>query len=185
MIRKQLHTKQEAGRLGGLATLARHGSDHFRKIGKKGAAVFWQRYHLAPAGTSGWAIVNRQTNEVKATLGSLPFVLLLVVLFLPSMACAFAAWQPYAAMKAPYPTVSPAASLAMDPQPGAAAAARSSCTVTAEALNLRAGPGTAYPVLTWLYAGQVLTVLQAGAWLQVQTDGGLTGYVNSNYCKGR
>ncbi|MFZ5910402.1 MAG: SH3 domain-containing protein [Chloroflexota bacterium] len=105
-------------------------------------------------------------------------------LSLPSMACAFAAWQPYAAMKAPLPTVSPAPSMTMDPQP-AAAAARSSCTVTAESLNLRAGPGTAYPVLTWLSAGQVLTVLEAGPWLEVQTAGGLTGYVNSNYCKGQ
>jgi hypothetical protein len=60
------HTKQSAGKLGGLATLARHGPDHMRAIGKRGAAAFWQRYTLRPAGTSQFAITDRETNKVIA-----------------------------------------------------------------------------------------------------------------------
>lgn len=58
------HTKQSAGSLGGQATLARHGREHMQDIGRRGAAAFWQRYHLAPAGTSGFAIVSRETNRI-------------------------------------------------------------------------------------------------------------------------
>jgi general stress protein YciG len=60
------NNKQQAGRKGGLATFARHGPDHMRTIGKRGAATFWKRYSLKPAGTSQFAIVNRGTNEVIA-----------------------------------------------------------------------------------------------------------------------
>ncbi len=60
------HTKQSAGSLGGRATLARYGREHMQAIGRHGAAAFWQRYHLAPAGTSGFAIVSRETNRIIA-----------------------------------------------------------------------------------------------------------------------
>ena len=60
------HTKQSAGQKGGLATLARHGPEYMRKIGKRGAASFWKRYSLRPVGTSQFAITNRETNEVIA-----------------------------------------------------------------------------------------------------------------------
>lgn len=59
-------TKQKAGRLGGLATLAKHGRAYFSTIGKKGAAVLWRRYQLTPAGLRGWALVDRETGKVKA-----------------------------------------------------------------------------------------------------------------------
>ena len=60
------HTKRQAGRKGGLATVARHGPDHMRQIGKRGARAFWNRYTLRPAGLSDFAIVRRETNEVIA-----------------------------------------------------------------------------------------------------------------------
>ncbi len=60
------HNKKQAGRKGGLATLARYGPDHMRTIGKRGAATFWKRYSLKPAGTSQFAIVKRDTSEVIA-----------------------------------------------------------------------------------------------------------------------
>lgn len=66
------HTKRTAGALGGRATVAKHGSAHMQKIGKRGAAVTWQRYHLAPIGQSGWAMVNRVTNEVKTFVNYIP-----------------------------------------------------------------------------------------------------------------
>lgn len=58
------NTKQQAGRKGGLTTLARHGPEHMRRIGQRGAAVFWKLYTTRPAGTSDFAIVKRETGEV-------------------------------------------------------------------------------------------------------------------------
>jgi general stress protein YciG len=66
------HTKQTAGRMGGLATFARHGPDHMRTIGKRGAATFWKRYTMQPAGLSDFAIVKRKTNEVVAFTSGRP-----------------------------------------------------------------------------------------------------------------
>jgi len=57
--------KVSAGRRGGLATLARHGVEHFKKIGARGATVFHSRYKLVPVGQDDFAIVNRSTGEVK------------------------------------------------------------------------------------------------------------------------
>ena len=47
-----------------------------------------------------------------------------------------------------------------------------------EALNLRSGPGTSYPVIDWLEAGQILTILEPGQWAKVRTTGGAVGYVS-------
>jgi hypothetical protein len=65
--------RSDAGRRGGLVTLARHGVHHFRVIGVKGAKVFHLRYRLTPVGQDDFAIVNRKTNEVKAFLSGMPF----------------------------------------------------------------------------------------------------------------
>ncbi|HEY3311204.1 MAG TPA: hypothetical protein VGK00_06140 [Anaerolineales bacterium] len=67
------HTKQSAGQKGGRKTLENHGAEHFRQIGRKGAAVTWQRYRLDPVGTSDFALVDRQTGEVKAFLSGRSF----------------------------------------------------------------------------------------------------------------
>src|SRR5919107_1450075 len=53
------HTKRTAGALGGRATVAKHGRGHMQQIGKRGAAVTWQRYQLSPIGQSGWEMVDR------------------------------------------------------------------------------------------------------------------------------
>lgn len=58
--------RREWGRRGGRATVAKHGRGHMQAIGKRGAAVFWERYTLRPAGTSDFAITNRKTGEVIA-----------------------------------------------------------------------------------------------------------------------
>ncbi len=59
-------TKRAAGRLGGLATLAKHGPEHMRTIGRRGAATFWKRYHLAPVDIAAFAIVERATGRAVA-----------------------------------------------------------------------------------------------------------------------
>ena len=56
-------TKVDAGRLGGLTTVALHGHSHMRTIGRRGAEVFWQRYTLRPVNVSAWAIVDRTTGQ--------------------------------------------------------------------------------------------------------------------------
>lgn len=65
-MKNKKHTKQTAGRKGGLRTLARHGPEHMRRIGQRGAARFWELYTTRPAGTSDFAIVKRDTGEVIA-----------------------------------------------------------------------------------------------------------------------
>jgi hypothetical protein len=62
-----------AGRRGGLATLAKHGLEHFREIGKKGARAFWLKYELLPVGLSQFAIVRRDSCEIVAYLDGKPF----------------------------------------------------------------------------------------------------------------
>lgn len=62
-------TKQDAGKLGGLATARKYGKPYMAAIGKRGAAVLWERYTLHPRGLSGWALVDRKTGEIKATIG--------------------------------------------------------------------------------------------------------------------
>lgn len=55
------------------------------------------------------------------------------------------------------------------------------CTVVADVLNLRSGPGTSWPVLSQLGRGQVLEVIGTeGEWVKV----GLEGYVSRTYVSG-
>ena len=60
---KQKLTKAQAGRLGGLATKARHGRAHFQAAGRKGAATFHQRYRLVPIGLNNFRIEHRDTGR--------------------------------------------------------------------------------------------------------------------------
>jgi hypothetical protein len=72
-IYHKMNTKSEAGRLGGIATRDRYGSEHFRKIGKRGAQTTWTRYKLVPVAQDNFAMVHRKTGEVKAFLNGVPF----------------------------------------------------------------------------------------------------------------
>ena len=58
--------RREYGRRGGMATYSKHGRDHMQKIGRRGAAVFWKRYTMRPLGTSDFAIIERETDQVIA-----------------------------------------------------------------------------------------------------------------------
>lgn len=66
-------TKAQAGQLGGQSTLAKHGNAFFQRIGKAGARVTWSRYRLIPTGLQDFAMVNKQTGEVKAFLSGRPW----------------------------------------------------------------------------------------------------------------
>lgn len=50
-------------------------------------------------------------------------------------------------------------------------------------VNLRSCAGLACGVSSVLTEGQPLTLLQPGRWAQVRTGAGLTGYINSKFCK--
>ena len=64
----------------------------------------------------------------------------------------------------------------------------SRCTVDTGAaqgrLNLRACGSTSCGVIFVLDEGDRLTILAAGDWLNVQTETGAAGYINSSYCRG-
>lgn len=66
MTNEQRENKRRAGSLGGRATVARYGPDYMREIGKRGAATLWARYALLPWQVAAWAIVDRETNQVKS-----------------------------------------------------------------------------------------------------------------------
>jgi Membrane proteins related to metalloendopeptidases len=62
------------------------------------------------------------------------------------------------------------------------AKATSQVTVTASVLNVRAGPGTHYAIITKVPRNTRLTVQkQQGSWLAVRLPNGLTGWVSNQY----
>ena len=70
---KNLSKKRAAaGRLGGNATKQKHGREHYSRIGKLGAHTTRTRYRLEPIGQSGFAMVHRETGEVRAFVNYIP-----------------------------------------------------------------------------------------------------------------
>lgn len=57
--------------------------------------------------------------------------------------------------------------------------------VDAGTVNLRSCAGTSCNVLDILTEGERLQVIAAGAWMKVTTEDGVTGWLNSKYCKGK
>jgi uncharacterized protein YgiM (DUF1202 family) len=115
-------------------------------------------------------------------------VLPLVVFVIVLTGCALPSAQPYAALYQPpnpQPTLQPTQILQPAQEATGSPTTRAACEVSAlYALNLRSAPGTSYGVIGVLSAGDVLTMTgnQRGAWWEVVTADGVTGWVNSNYC---
>ena len=57
-------TKQDAGKLGGLATFKKYGREHMSNIGTNGATTTWTRYSKKPYGLTQYALVERATNKI-------------------------------------------------------------------------------------------------------------------------
>ena len=55
--------------------------------------------------------------------------------------------------------------------------------VEAGIVNLRSCAGTACEVIRVLTEGESLNIVKAGLWVNVKTNDGLTGWLNSRYCK--
>jgi len=53
------------------------------------------------------------------------------------------------------------------------------------AVFLRTCAGTDCAVLDTMTEGERLTILTAGLWAKVTTEDGVTGWLNSKYCKGK
>jgi uncharacterized protein YgiM (DUF1202 family) len=96
--------------------------------------------------------------------------------------CDLATYQPLAALQAAPAGASATATAAIT-----ATATAAACVVNTSALNLRAGPGLTYSVIAWPIAREILTLTgrTSGAWAEVRTAQNITGWVNSNYCKGK
>ena len=112
-------------------------------------------------------------------------VLFVIVIGIALSGCELA--QPYAALSyqpSPQPTQQPTATAT---QPATATATAAACVVDTTALNLRAGPGLSYGVKAWALAREILTLTgkARGAWAEVRTAQNITGWINSNYCKGK
>lgn len=52
-------------------------------------------------------------------------------------------------------------------------------------VNLRTCAGTSCGVLKVLTEGERLQIIAAGTWMNVTTESGVTGWLNSKYCKGK
>lgn len=64
--------KAQAGRLGGLKTVQRYGKHYMKQLGVWGAHVTHSRYRLEPVDLNDFAMVNKETNQVKAFLSGKP-----------------------------------------------------------------------------------------------------------------
>lgn len=120
--------------------------------------------------------------------GKQKLILLLAqaMLFFLSLACSLTAVRPSSgnllAENSTQPQQRATATVASKPTI-TATSTRSSCSVTAENLNLRTGPGVGYAIKASLPAGTTLSPLPspgADGWLWVQV-GGQSGYVNSKF----
>ena len=60
--------KAAAGSLGGKQTVKKYGKRYMRRLAKWGAHRMHSIYQLTPAGTSDFALVHRETGEVKGFL---------------------------------------------------------------------------------------------------------------------
>ena len=63
-----------AGSKGGKRTVKKYGKRYMRRLGRWGAHVMHSKYDLRPEGTSDFALVNKQTGEVKAFLSGKPVI---------------------------------------------------------------------------------------------------------------
>ena len=59
-------TRKEAGALGGRKTFERFGRDYMRQIGARGAETLWRRYRLTPFQLNKFALIDRESGELRA-----------------------------------------------------------------------------------------------------------------------
>ena len=84
-----------------------------------------------------------------------------------------------------YVVVSPPATVAVAPPSGMVAplqSAQGSCVVIASALNVRNGPGMAYPIVTVVKQGDILDLRgRTGSWIFVRLPNGNVGWVDGQF----
>jgi hypothetical protein len=64
--------RREAGSKGGRKTVKRYGLRYMRRLGKWGAHRMHATYRLEPVNLNDFALVHRETGEVKAYLSGKP-----------------------------------------------------------------------------------------------------------------
>lgn len=121
-------------------------------------------------------MVDRDTMNKK--------IILFILFALFSLACTLTN-----ALPRPGSMTEPTEAHTPSPHPtGTSTTAAQVCTVTAEHLNLRSGPGLTWGAIAILNNGETVTILsepaQGSNWINVQA-GGMNGWINSYYCKGK
>jgi hypothetical protein len=125
-----------------------------------------------------------QDRETAAVTASLP----------PPTNTLAAASQPGATAAEPEPTVEMEAEAAEAPEPTdqplpeatEETLSESRAVVTNDRLNIRSGPGTAYPIIGALQQGDKVAVTgrnKASTWLEIRTDDGTEGWVYADYTR--
>jgi general stress protein YciG len=181
--------KQNAGRLGGLATVAKHGKEHMRTIGRRGAATTWRRYSIMPVDTSGYALVEKATGKIRA-IWCTPWIVLCLALTLTLTSCA--AWgfapvatstpTPAAAPSAPEPTRTAGTARKMSPMGHILTPTPARCIVSTGyqtgTVNVRGGPGMDYQVVDVVTEGQELPLIgeTVNGWQRVTTPALVDGW---------
>lgn len=115
-------------------------------------------------------LTNRMTQQAALALCALVFWYLMT-------SCTPLAMYQDPATPRPAATVTPIGVKSPTPSP-----APTVCIVTG-LLNLRIQPNTQGVVIRVLSAGERLTVIERGAWLQVTDSRGNHGHVNARYCE--
>jgi hypothetical protein len=194
-------TKQKAGKLGGLATVAKHGKDHMSAIGRRGAATTWKRYAIQPVDSSGYALVERATGKIRAIWCTPWIVLCLALLSLSLTGCADWGFIPLTSTT-PTPPALATSSPTGQPTETAKAAGKMSTNVNISptpparcivstgydsgTVNVRSGPGMAYQVVDVVQEGQELPLFgqPADGWQRVTTPALVDGWFYiSKWCK--
>ena len=106
--------------------------------------------------------------------------MLLILLLLPSLACYISNTTQTAI--APTEAIQPAPVVYI---PLPTNTRQPTCIITAQKLNMRSNPDSS--VIAWLYQGDLVTVLgeTRGKWIRVRAADNVTGWIHSNYCKGK
>jgi hypothetical protein len=72
-MKRQVSEKHAAaGRKGGKQTVKRYGKRYMRRLGRWGAHIMHSTYQMVPVDLNDFALVHRETGQVKAYLSGKP-----------------------------------------------------------------------------------------------------------------
>ena len=100
------------------------------------------------------------------------------------LAAVLTSCNPYQGLQIAMATAQPSATLTISKlQDATFESTPRACTVNAAKVYLRNGAGMSHAAIDVLHSGDVLRVLNAAEWLNVETSQHITGWVYSKYCR--